>query len=233
MKKRVIYGIYFVAAAMIILLFASGVMGDVPVFKAVVPIILLPVFISGARKLGFARMILPVAITVIVFSEELGITHISPWLIILAAILLSVGLNMLVPRKTRLLRKLGIKSSELKGTGTADTGSADPDNIRINSHFGGVEKYVESRNFTSATVECAFSGISIFFDKANLNTDGAKIFFDAKYSGIQLYVPRDWQVINKLDASMSGVDIRESSDSPLKLTLYGKVSLCGLDVKYI
>lgn len=224
-KNKVFLGIYLIAAAILLILFSGGIIEGVPVLKVIVPLILLPIIVSGVQHLGFIRILVPIALTAVVFSKELGISHISPWIFIFAALLMGIGINTLIPRRTRLMRKYGMPS--------AISYNIDPDNIKISTSFGGVQKYVESRNFTSATVESTCSGVEIFFDKATMNTDGANIFFDAKCSGIQLYVPRDWQVVDKLDSFMSGVTIGKSNESPLKLTLRGKVSLCGVDVKYI
>lgn len=224
--NKLFFGLYLIAASIMILLSAAGGIAGIPILKLAVPLILLPIFVSGIRHLGFARILLPIALTAATFSKELGISQISPWIMILAALLMAIGLNSIIPKNKR----YGIRKSGSSG-GTLN--AEDPDNIKISTSFGGVQKYVESRNFTSAAIDSTCSGVALFFDKATMNTDGAKIFFDAKCSGIQLYVPRDWQVIDKLDSSMSGVTIGKSNESPLKLTLCGKVSLCGVDVKFI
>lgn len=225
MKKRVIFGIYLIAAAVLMLLCGTGVTEGVPALKIAVPLLLFPIFVSGISRLGFVRILMPISLTAITFATELGIDGVSPWVIVIATLLLAVGCNVLVPKKTRLNFKKR-KSGE-------SFNNSDPDNIRIESHFGGVEKYIESKCFTSASIDCSFSGVQLFFDKAVMNPDGAVIYIDASYSGICLHIPKGWQVVDRLDSTMSGVESINSEEKPLKLRLEGRVSLCGVEIKYI
>lgn len=224
MKTRIICGIYLIASAIVLMLYGTGVINGIPLLKLAFPVLLVPVVISGITDGGFIRILLPICLTVITFSKELGLSSISPFVMIVATFFLAVGLNTLVPKK-RNFAKVS-KSTEAYS-------ASDDDNIKIGSRFGGVEKYIESENFTSASIECSCSGVSLFLDKAVMNPEGAVINIDARCSGIELCLPRTWQVIDKLDCSMSGVTIPKNEESPLKLMLCGRVSLCGVTVKFI
>ncbi len=223
-KSKIALSLYLIAAAIILLLCGTGLINGVPALKLTVPLMLLPFFISGILKLGFIRILFPVCFTVITFSNDLGLSHISPWLLIIAALFLAIGLNSLVPKSARIKRKI----KKLYGI----YNNSDPDNIKIQSRFGGIEKFIEAKCFTSAVIDCSMSGMELFFDKAQINPDGATIYIDAKFSGIELYIPKDWQVIDRLDCSMSGINIPITEEKTHKLILEGRVSFCGFDVKY-
>ena len=68
-----------------------------------------------------------------------------------------------------------------------------------------------------------------------MEEDTAIVNLDASFSGIELYIPKEWKVINELDSSMAGVEEKNSSDKDATKTLKlrGRVNLAGLEITYI
>lgn len=62
--------------------------------------------------------------------------------------------------------------------------------------FSGVNVYVEGHNVRSLDCDVVFSHARIYFDKASLCNDYAEINTDVVFSGLYIYVPSEWNVID-------------------------------------
>ena len=138
--KKILFGVYFILASMLVLLNGFGVLGDLNSLKIIALIFIIPVFISVIMNIGFSRITFSLALIVILFKTELGMGDISGWSFLAAAILLSIGLHILFPKRKREIIKKSLKREP------------DADNILITSKFNGVIKYIDSDNFTSGVV---------------------------------------------------------------------------------
>lgn len=221
-KKNILYGLYFIAAALFILLNGLGILGDLNIFKVIAVIVIIPVFISGIMNKGFARIVFSIALGAVLFKKELGISGISVWSVLAAALLLSIGFHMIFPGKEKKLPTGADKQ--------------DFDNIVIKSKGNGVVKYIDSDNFTSAVIKSSFSGIKLFFDKAMLNSKGAVIDVDMKCSGLEIYVPKTWNVIENVDCAGSGIkkcgECIDVVNAPV-LKICGRAVGSGITIMYV
>lgn len=225
-KRKILWGLYFIAAAVAVLLNGLGIFGEINSVKLITTMLLIPVFISGIISVSFVRLVFPVALGLIIYRTELGIDF-SAWPILAAALLLTVGLWLIFPKKYKFKGK-GVEYKIIN--------EKDGDKVTINSRFNGTVRYIDSNNFTFASVDGSFSGIKIFFDKAVLNPEGGVINVNLNFSGLELYVPRTWNVIDNIDCSLGGVsktgECIDSVNAPV-LTLCGKVNFSGVTIKYI
>lgn len=225
--KRFLFGAYFVAIAIMILLNSFGVIGYIPSFKVVAIMLIIPIFLNGLIRRGFSRMVFSLAFSVVLFMEELGMRN-DPAIIgaiFASALFLSIGLNLMFPKR---LKAVTNNFDYVK--------EPDIDNIKINSKLNNVIKYIDSKNFTSARINSLFSGTKIFFDKADINTSGAVIEVNIKGSSVELYVPKTWNVVDDVYCSCSGVkrvgDCIDAVNAPV-LKLTGRAFMSGITINYI
>lgn len=224
-KAKIIWGFYLIIISIFILLNELNTFQDIPFLKLLVPLIMLPMFVDGLIKRGFLRMLLPVTVTALIFAPELGILHISPWVLLLATIMLGVGLDLLFPKKKKIVFQ----------TNNANIGT-DMNRLVIESKSGSVVKYIDSDNFTSADINASCSGIKLYFDKAVINPHGAVINLDITCSKLELYIPRTWQVTDGIDNMLSTFSVvgngKNNSDDII-VSLQGKAKFANIKVIYM
>jgi predicted membrane protein len=78
-----------------------------------------------------------------------------------------------------------------------------------------------------------FGGLELDLREAVMEGAEATIHIDAKFSGIELRVPRDWQVMVQMNATMGAVE--DKSAPPVsashRLVLRGETIFGGVEIK--
>ena len=226
-RKNVLWGIYYVLAEALIVLFKMNVLTDVNIIKVIVAIFLLPRVIKGIVKLHFGEIFFPLAVVVIMFENELGVSNIGFWTPLVVAALLSVGFSMIFPKKT----------SNMKYDGRIESFSEDSLNeVSIESKFSGITKYIDSPALKRVNICNSFGGVNIYIDKAHLSENGAEFIFDSNFSGTEIYLPSSWNVIDNTNKFLSGVGSRgiKNPDPTLpSVVLSGNLSFSGITIVYM
>jgi hypothetical protein len=239
---RVFWGLILLVAAVAVTLSAFNIwdfpsLGELNIGWVVLSIFLAAVTISSIPKLNWFGIFLPVAgIATIVTTqtdylnlngEQIG----AAWVI---AVLISLGFSVLFRRKQE---KWFFKRGSCKNEGFAEVIDEDDDaEVGVNADFGSVIKRINSDNFKKAVINCSFSGVKVYFDNTKLGKNGkAEIVINASTSGIELYIPKEWTIINNLKPSLSGVEEKNSPkpDEKKVVTLSGNVRLSGIEIIYV
>ena len=104
-KENVFWGVVLILAAVYIIINSFGFMPDVSVVRLGVAVICGVVFFKSLSGLEFGGMLFSLAILLILFDDQLGITEITPWPVLMAALLGSIGLNMIFGNRVMGLKK--------------------------------------------------------------------------------------------------------------------------------
>jgi predicted membrane protein len=100
--------------------------------------------------------------------------------------------------------------------------------------FDGLKILVRSRQFRGGSVTAALSGVTLDLRDAALSPEGATISVQSALSGIDILVPRDWDVVCDVDAVCGGIDGDRPSSSAgrgPRLRVTGTVVAGGLCVR--
>lgn len=232
--KKIFWGLFFILAAAFLIL--DQVMLDInlSLFNIFSLLILIPMFIQSIIKLNFGPAMFAFGFLAIIFKEYIYLAEVSNWTIFLAAMLLGIGLEMLFGKK-RFKKKM--KFNYNSGNSFGETIEYnDESHIDMQVTFGSGIRYIDSPDFQSANLDCTFGSIQMYFDNASIVGDSATITVNANFAGVELYIPKEWQVINKIDSTLSGVDINRNCTTRTaekKIYLEGSVNFTGVDVKCI
>ena len=232
--KNVIWGIFFVIAGIVIIANQLGGFIDVSLLSLALTFLLMPMIILSLISLNFIGIFFPMAILGIIWAEQLNITAITPWPILAAATLLTLGFSIIFKRPGIFL--IG-NLKDVPNTGFDDSIIDEDDNsiINVNVRFGSSIKYVNSKDFKRGNLNCSFGALTVYFDNATLNEKGAIVNIDASFSGVELYIPKNWEVIHGTNATLGGIEEknRNTPDGKNKLTITGNVSFAGIEITYI
>lgn len=221
-RKKILFGILFVLLGTALIINALGYIEIGNIFYFIVTLFLIPIFIKGIIHLNFSSILIPPAIVGCMYAKELGITSITPWPLLLCALFLSIGLHLIFGHR---------KNYKYNSTIERD----DNNIINVDVNFNSVIKYVNAENLKSGLIDCSFGAAKVYFDQTKLSKNGATIELDVSFSGVELYIPKDWKIINQVNVFAGGIDERNTpvSNSENILTLTGVIHFSGITIIYV
>ncbi|MDD3204380.1 MAG: LiaF-related protein [Lachnospiraceae bacterium] len=235
-KERIYWGLFWIVCAVFIIVCKLGYFSNIGVLSLLLTVFFAAWIIKGLVRLNFATIIFPLAFIGIIYSEQLGIQAITPWPLLAAALFGTIGVSMIYHPK-RGYRKNDFESFDetYDGHYNADVSNEEGSDLNFSVHFGGSVKYIKSDNFRSANIENVFGGLKVYLDDAVIQNGEAHININGSFSGTELYVPKSWNVINRIDATLGGVDEknRPNTTGTPTLILSGNINLGGVTIIYI
>ena len=232
MKERnIFWGILFVLGAIGLVIGKMGFLSDINPFSLGFSVILGAIIIDSLFRLNYAGILFPIAFLCIIYDKQLGITALTPWTVLIAALFGSIGLSMIFPKKNKFFKKSSSWSCE-EGE---KINIEDEGNIKISAAFSGGTKFINTDKFASANISCKYSGLQVYFDNAVMAENTAVIKLDVAFSGLELYIPKNWNVENRTNVFLGGVENKKYGDKVYTNTLIltGDVKLSGVEIHYI
>lgn len=232
--EKVLWGIVLLGGAAALILgklgYLDGMFREVSVWTVLWSVVLIGVFIDGICKRSFGLMAFAVAFFVIVNDEWLGLTAITPWPVLGAALLVTIALNILFPR-TKTFKKW--KGGHPKNRSVNEE-TVNGDFVGYENCFGSAVKYV-SGEVATVNVESSFGAMEVFFSGATLKGNSAQVHVEASFGEVKLNVPAAWRVVINIDNSFGGVDEEGHCNPNGENVLYvsGEVSFGHLKIVYM
>jgi len=237
-SKNIIWGIYFILAAVLVIFYQLGSFAGIGIPSFVFTVLLIPIIFQSVRHLNFFGIVFPIALLLIVFKEPLGIGRITPWPVLVGSLFLTIGLELIFQHKKN-YRTYNYHSHHNWHGRYHDkyesVDNIDDNNIKCEVNLGSGSKYLNSTSLEKAYFKCSFGGLKVYFDNAKLHPDGAQVFIDNSFGGVELYIPGSWTVVVDVDATFGGVDEKyrkNTPDGPV-LTISGRVSFGGIEIIYV
>jgi predicted membrane protein len=98
--------------------------------------------------------------------------------------------------------------------------------------LSGVETRNNSSTFRGGSASAVMGGAKLDFRDATMEGDQATIDISAIMGGVELYVPRTWEVVNHIVPVLGGVNDHTSQRAANKrLIVKGTVLMGGLDIR--
>ena len=235
MKRNWFWGIICILGAILIF---GNLFGFLPftfsLWKIIGTLICLSVIIDGIKERSFYSPLFGIAIIFYLFREDLGFEEISLWLLLLATWLLAWGLTSIFhPEKNHIKVNKQIEIN-FGDDDTEDVEYSTNSIINITSSFGEKVQYIQTNDLQYVTIDSKFSGLKLYFDQATIQNQ-ATIEIDGNFTGIELYVPKEWSVQSHVRAFFGGVDEKgqPSSSGYPTLNITGRIHFGGVEIHYI
>ena len=100
-SSKVFWGIFFILAAVYVVISKFGILPDIGVFSIILTVFFLWLFVEGIRNVNFWEILFSIAFICIIYDKPLGITALTPWTVLGAAFLGSIGLSLIFGGKKR------------------------------------------------------------------------------------------------------------------------------------
>jgi hypothetical protein len=203
----------------------------------VVAILSLAFLVQCIARLHFVLIPIPLAVLYIVLRTPLELPYIQTWTLILASVLASIGLAMIFSKK-RWHSHLNHRHYSRSGNIQMQTTDGNHDNNpTVSVNFGAVSRRLSADSLETVQLSCNFGALEIFFDKVELNPNGAEVTINCSFGAVELFVPKHWHIVDRLNSSLGGVEISNgfspSEENAPRLTLLGNVSMGGIEVRSI
>ena len=249
-KKDVFWGLLFVLAAIFIIVDRLGYFPQIGVFKIVVTIALIMIMLKSVIHVRFSGILFPIALLCIIYADQWNITALTPGPVLVTALLASIGLSMMFKKDDYWRTHAHWHQKDWRHDGwhhknwskdnveeQFDKVINEPDGNVVNCvvSFGSSMKYINTDNFEKANIKCSFGAMKVYFDKAIVSSGHAEIYLDISFSGVELYIPKTWNVVYDVNTTLGGIDEKNrktESDSPV-VTIKGSISLSGVEIIYI
>ncbi len=225
--NKIFWGLFFLVAAAFVIVNQLGYYTDLAFMPLILSIFLVALFIKSIYPTRFFGILISIALLIILYDKQLGLESITPWPVLITAVLGSIGLHIIFGKN------YSVKCNEKHFDKVIN--NDDEDVINVEVKFGSSIKYVNSDNFKEANLSSSFGSLSVYFNNAKIKDDKAVINLDASFSGVELYIPKEWKVINNLDNSLAGVEEmnNRNNETNKTVTINGRVSFAGVEIIYI
>jgi predicted membrane protein len=108
---------------------------------------------------------------------------------------------------------------------------SDP-NFSANAFLSGVEQEIRTSEFRRGDVGVFLGGAGLDLSRAEMAGDEAKVEVSVMMGGVEIRVPQDWTVDNRLSAVLGGVKNQTRATSGGKrLVIEGTVVMGGVEIK--
>lgn len=232
------WGIFFLAAAVFVIVCQTTKFVVVGFWSIAATVLLAAVLISSLVYLNFFGIFISAALLYLIYQAPFGWPVIIPWLLILAAVLASIGFSMIFHGRHHHWEHFDWHEHCSSMDSCCKTGeNIDGNDVYVKTSFSESCKYLHADCLKYAHLDSSFGKLSIYFDQVQLSPDGAQAFINASFGEMVLYIPGSWRVIDNLHAGFGAVDndMRNNTidaNAPT-LTLTGNVSFGNLEIRYV
>jgi predicted membrane protein len=230
-KERVFWGVLFIVAGIFLVISKLGYFEGVNAISLILTVFLVSIIVKSVPRLNFSGILFPIAFIGIIYDKQLGITAITPWTILLAALFGSIGLSMIFNKHVNFLKRKHF-CEEYK---FEKIDVEDESHVSFRNSFGESIKYINTDKFEQADLNCSFGGMKVYFDNAVMSNENALVRIDASFAGIELFVPRTWKIEDRTHVFLGGISEKNKSDQikTNTLILVGDISFAGVEIIYI
>lgn len=229
MKKRnLFWGIIFLLAAIFIIVAKLGYLAEFSFFSLFFTVFLLGILIDSLIRLNFPGIFFSAAFLFIIYNKQLGITELTPWTVLGAALLASIGCWLLFHKKKGNVHSFSNTASEV-------ITDQDNQNVYYKICFGTCIKYVNTNDFKVANLKCVFGELKVYFDNAVIQKPGACIDIDVAFGELVLYIPKDWHLHISTNSLLAEIKEKNKDQmiGSIDVHLTGSAKFSEITIRYI
>lgn len=230
-RNKILWGIIFLLGAVALIAYQMEYFTEVNIFSIIVSIILLGVIVMSIFVLNFVGIFFPLAIIIIIYDDVLGLTTLTPWTVLIAALFGSIGCWLIFNKRLIELQNKQNWNSSVDEIIEKD----DEGHVKFQAVLGWSSNYVNTDKLEQVDLRCRFGGIEVYFDKAKLHNGKGIIRVDLSFGGMELYIPKEWTVENNVKVVLGAVEekgiARGKPDN--HINIIGNVSFGSVEIIYV
>lgn len=234
--RSVFWGVLLLLGAAAIVVGRLGYLEGVGMWSILFTVFLAGFVIDGIVKRSFGEILFALAFLIIVNDKLLGMESITPWPVLGAALLGTIGLNLLFPRFRKKEWNINIKHNGENHDGKTPVfeEKRNGDSVSYENAFGEAVKYL-SGEIVHVNAENSFGSLQIYFTDATLKDGSASIDVETSFGSMILYVPSYWKVVLSTENAFGGTKEQGHCNPQGTTVLYvrGSVNFGSLQIRYV
>lgn len=237
-SKNVIWGALFLIGAVALLVnklgFLNLLLGGMSFFQIIASVFLVRILVKGMARHSFGQILFSIAFLIIVNDKVLHMEAFTPWTVLGAALLGTIGLHLMFPNvKGGYGRLLTINGKEIVPKQVNGEGRKGGKECYENC-FGESVKYVLGE-IKKVKLDNCFGSMQVYFTDAQLMDGVAEVKIDNVFGNTILYIPADWKVVSNVDSVFGGSSHKGQCNPAGSNVLYVKGNNCfgTVQVRYI
>lgn len=205
-------------------------------WSIVLTIFFVGTFVEGIARVRVWEVLFSLAFLVIVHDELLGLEAITPWPVLGAALLGTIGVGMLFPKLGRLNKDPFITVNGRpykKGEGICEE-TIEGSHVSYENVFSEAVKYV-SGEISKVEVENVFGSTQVYFTDAVPVEGRMRVEVENVFGNTTLYVPKEWKVSVRSENVFGGTKEkgRCTPDSENEIRIDVESVFGGVEIRYI
>lgn len=206
-KKKIAFALILILIAIYLVVNKLGLLPNVPFFAILFTMLFCYAAIRGLIQLHFFEAMVSLAIVGCINDKLLHIEAITPWTLLIAAILIGIALDMLFKNCRKKKDSYIFENADHFTTSYVENGS-DGENVNVENTFGSVSKYVNSDCFQKAKISNSFGECNVFFNNAILAGSSASIKVENSFGSTNVYLPSTWRIVTRQDTAFGNINIQ-------------------------
>ncbi|WP_203639821.1 LiaF transmembrane domain-containing protein [Levilactobacillus wangkuiensis] len=243
MHRNWFWGVFLVLAAGILVTSRMGIFTyQIGFWTLLVAVFLVAAFVESLVHLTVGGMVFSLAFLAIIFAKPLGIAALAPWTILGAAILLTAGLSLIIKPRWRWHHhgpRVIVNGQDWHHRGqdwTEDVQDVDDPELTVDVNMSSSIRYLQSQDFKRAIIKVSMGNAKVYFDNVKVNETGADVYVDDSFGGVELYLPKTWNVKNDMNTSFGAVEekgFQEIDPNAPEVRVHGNISFGGMTIIYV
>ena len=220
---KLFWGLLLILMGIFLVISKMGLVTGISVWSVFFTIIFAALLIRGLIKRSFFSIFFSIAFLCIIYDDQLGITALTPWTVLLAALLLSIGMEILFHKKCYVkffhdedVDKTNFDDSD-KGIHVGINLDIDDDStyegkVYQSNNFTTRSKYINPEIFEKGEFENNFGSMNIFFENVPTQKTEGYLSIDNSFGEINIYVPSSWFVEMMIEDSFGSSSVKGRPD---------------------
>ena len=147
---KILWGLLFLVGAVYLIASKVWSLPRISVFNVILGVFCVWIMIEGIRHVNFWEILFPIAFICILFSAPLGLSAFTPWPVLGAALLGSIGLSMIFKPKKHRTWSEGHMYGNMAGSNSEQ---CNGENLNFDNTFGESIKYINTDNLCTVSVD--------------------------------------------------------------------------------
>ncbi|HLR20976.1 MAG TPA: hypothetical protein VK087_03125 [Tissierellaceae bacterium] len=234
-NKKIFTGVLFIIAGIGLVVDKLGYLPDISIFSFLASIYLLYFIIKSIRRRNIFGILIPLSLIGVIYWDYIGLNSLNPWTLVWSSILISIGVSIIFKPKNKFKVYKGFKYKNDSFNKDSNFYENVDGNIYIESTFSESIRYLRDEDIKNVKLESTFGSMKIYFDDVKPLEDYLTVDIEATFSGVELYIPKEWKVINNVDVTFGGVkeNNKNTDEQIYKLILNGESTFSGVNIIYI
>lgn len=230
--RKIFWGILFILGAIALIIGQMGYLEGIGFWSILLTIGLVGVLVDGIWNKNFWMILFSIAFLIIANDELLGLEAITPWPVLGAALLGSVGMQILFPQKKNNRHNMIYKNGGKKGT---DKDVLFGEQIGFANTFGESVKYLDGNEINEVYLENTFGSLNVYFNNALPKNGCAEVSVENVFGSTLLFIPADWKVVMNVNTVFGDVNEKGRNNAQGTNTIHitGKTVFGEVGIRYI